>query len=104
MCGRRELGCLIGLIALLTGCGGMSGEPPSLSSVTITPRGAVIAKYGVVEFRATGSYNDGSSRTLDGVQWGSSVPAVATINPQGTATGLSPGTTIIRGEIGGLRD
>jgi hypothetical protein len=91
------------LVPLLMGCSSTSGESSRLSSVTITPRGAVIGTSGVVDFRATGSYEDGSSRNLT-VAWQSSVPAVATIDAAGTATGKAAGTTFIRAEIGGLRD
>jgi hypothetical protein len=98
---RRFVGCW--LLPLLVGCSNTSGESARLSSLTITPRGAVIGASGVVDFRATGSYEDGSSRSLT-VAWQSSVPAVATIDAAGTATGKAAGTTFIRAEAGGLRD
>jgi len=98
---RRLIGCW--LVPWLVGCSSTSGESARLSSVTITPRGAVIGTSGVVDFRATGSYEDGSSRNLT-VAWQSSAPAVATIDAAGTASGKAAGTTFIRAEIGGLRD
>jgi hypothetical protein len=82
----------------------MSGEPGRLSSITITPRGAIIGTSAVLGFRATGSYEDGSSRVLTGIVWQSSVPTVATINAVGIATGKAAGTTIIRAEAAGFRD
>jgi hypothetical protein len=98
---RRLIGCW--LVPLLVGCSSTSGESARLSSVTITPRGAVIGTSGVVGFRATGSYEDGSSHNLT-VAWQSSVPAVATIDAAGTAIGKAAGTTIIRAGVGSLRD
>jgi hypothetical protein len=92
------------LVPAAFACGGTSGEPGQLSSVTITPRGAIIGTSAVVGFRATGSYEDGSSRVLTGIVWQSSVPTVATINPVGIAIGRAAGTTIIRAELAGFRD
>jgi len=74
-----------------------------LSSIVITPRDAVIGTSASIGFRATGSYEDGSSRNLTAV-WQSSAPTVATIDANGTAIGKAAGTTIIRTEIGGFRD
>jgi collagenase-like protein with putative collagen-binding domain len=92
------------LVPLLAGCGSTGSEPGRLSAVTITPRGAIIGTSAVVGFRATGSYNDGSSRDLTGIVWQSSVPAVATINRVGIAIGKAAGRTVIRAEVEGFRD
>ena len=93
------------LVPAVVGCGSSSGESGRLSSVRITPRDAVIGTSAVVGFRATGSYDDGSSRGLmTGVAWQSSVPTVAAMNSVGVALGKAAGTTVIRAEIGGFRD
>jgi hypothetical protein len=98
---RRLIG--LWLLPLFLGCSSTSGESARISSVSITPRGAVIGTSGIVEFRATGSYDDGSSRNVT-VVWQSSVPAVATIDAGGIATAKAVGTTIIRAQVGGFSD
>ena len=99
----KQLPGFIFILLVLAACSSTS-EQPALSSIVAAPRGASIAPGGIVAFRATGSYSDGSSNTLTGVVWQSSVPAVATINSDGTAIGVSVGTTVIRAEFSGLRD
>ena len=92
------------LAAVVVGCSNTSGEAARLSSITITPRAAVIGASGSVAFRVTGLYDDGSSRAVSGVTWQSSVPTVATINGDGAASGKSAGTTVISAQLGNLRD
>jgi hypothetical protein len=93
------------LLPLLAGCSTSTvGDSSRLSSITITPRDAIIGTSASAGFRATGSYEDGSSRSVSGVVWQSGNPAVATIDQAGTAVGKIAGTTLIRGEVGGFRD
>ena len=92
------------VLPMLLGCGSNSGEPPKLSSVTIAPRGALIAKSVTMQFHATASYDDGSSGNAAGVVWNSSSATVASIDPAGKATALGAGTTFIRAEVAGVRD
>jgi hypothetical protein len=89
---------------LLVGCSNTSGEPATLSSISVTPRGAVIGPAETLLFRATGTYQNASSHNLTDVAWSSSVPAVATIDTRGIAVAKSKGTTFIRAEVAGLRD
>jgi len=91
-------------LLLVAGCKSTSGDSARLVSLTIAPRGAVIAPAGTVGFSVTAFYDDGSSRTLTSATWESSVPAVATIDMSGTASAKSAGTTLIRAQIGSLRD
>jgi len=72
--------------------------------VTIAPHDATISPASVVVFRATGSYDNGSSRILEDVVWQSSDPSVATINSSGTAIGVAAGTTMIRAALSDARD
>jgi hypothetical protein len=97
----KSLGYWIPLI--LIGCSS-SSEQTRLLAVSVSPRDAVVAAGGVVPFRASGSFADGSSRDLTGVDWQSSDPAVATINSFGSAVGIKAGTTVIRAISIGLRD
>jgi hypothetical protein len=81
-----------------------SSEQAQLTGLSISPRDATISAGSVVGVRATGSYADGSSRNLTDVEWRSSDPAVATINPYGTAVGVRAGTTFLVAGVNGLRD
>lgn len=95
---------LVTALVVTIACGKNSGEPPRLSSVVIAPRGSVIARSVVMQFKAAAIYEDGSTGNAPGVIWSSSAPSVASIAPSGMATGLAAGTTFIRVESAGLRD
>ena len=94
---------VLGILGLFA-CSGNSGEPPRISSVSVAPRDAVIAKSIVMQFNANLIYEGGSSGRATGVVWSSASPTIASIDADGKATGLAPGATIIRAEVGGLRD
>jgi len=81
-----------------------ASEQAQLTAVSVSPRDPTTATSGVVAFRATGSYDDGSSRNLMDVAWQSSDQSIATINSFGTAVGIAPGTVKIRAELNGMRD
>ncbi|HTT33880.1 MAG TPA: Ig-like domain-containing protein [Methylomirabilota bacterium] len=74
--------------------GGNSGPGRVLSSIAVTPQTASIGIGATQQFKATGTYSDGS--TLDittTVQWKSSDTTVATIQLSGgLATGAGTGT------------
>ncbi len=99
----RYSGACGSMMLVLAACSSTS-EQAALLSVTIAPRAANIAPGGVVAFRASGSYKDGSSIVLSGVGWQSNAPDVATINSYGTAVGVGVGTAVIRAEFNGARD
>lgn len=74
--------------------------PVHLTFITVTPANTSINVGGTVQFKATGNYNDGSTKDITAsVAWSSSNPAVASISnqagSQGKATGLSSGATTI---------
>ena len=94
---------LVGGIAVLPGCGG-GGAPsggggqnqPTLVSINITPANPTIGLGATQQFTVTGTYSDGTTRTLSGSgNWQSSNTSVATINTSGLATAVSSGTTTI---------
>ena len=101
---RAQVRAILWSLLLVAGCKSTSGDSARLVSVTIAPRGAVIGPAGTVGFSITGFYDDGSTRALTSAMWESSLPAVATINTAGTASAKSAGTTLIRAQIGNLRD
>jgi uncharacterized protein YjdB len=72
----------------------------ALRSIAITPAGSTVSNGTSQTFTATGTYSDGSTRTLTtAVTWASSAAAVATISnaagTQGVASAASAGTTTI---------
>jgi uncharacterized protein YjdB len=92
--------------------GSINGSAPltitiSLVSLAITPLTQTIAPSTDQQFRATGTFSDGSTQDLTGaVNWGSSNTAAATIsNSAGTtglAQGLQTGTTTITASSGSI--
>jgi len=69
----------------------------ALQSIAVTPANPSINPGTTVAFTATGTFSDGTSSNITGsVTWASSIPAIATINSAGLATGVAVGqpTTI----------
>jgi hypothetical protein len=102
---KRELQLLsalatLFLLALAVGCTGFFVNP-TLTSVTVGPT-ATIQQSKTVQMTATGTYNDGSTKTItSGVFWNSGTPTVATVgSTSGLVTGVSPGTSSITGSSG----
>ena len=54
--------------------------PPNLLSVVISPNNPSVPIHGVVNFKAVGSYTDGTTKTLTGVTWTSSDTTIASID------------------------
>jgi hypothetical protein len=91
-------------------CGGGGGvdvtppPAPTLTSISISPAGAAVTVNGTLQFTATGSYSDGSSRNLtSNVTWTSSGTS-ATITNTGLASGATPGVVGITATSGGFTD
>jgi hypothetical protein len=73
-----------------------SGAPPVLETISITPTSATIGIGETKQFVATGHYSDNSTEDFTlSVSWESSNSAVATIDTEGLATGVSEGTAQI---------
>jgi uncharacterized protein YjdB len=80
---------------------------PQLTSVTVTPASAKIARGTTQRFIATGNFNDKSTLDVSSqVTWASSQPAAATVSAspgtQGLATGVSQGSSNITATLGSL--
>ena len=88
------------LSALAIGCTGFFVNP-TLTGVTVGPT-ATIQQGKTVQMTATGTYNDGSTKTItSGVFWSSATQTVATVNStSGLVTGVGPGTSSITGSSG----
>ena len=69
---------------------------PTLMFIVVTPANSNIVIGAKRQFMATGAYSDGSTQDITSqVIWTSSDTAVATIDAEGLATGISEGSTII---------
>ena len=77
----------------------------ALASIALTPGTQTIANAGqTVQFSAVGTYTSGTPSSSDLTQevtWTSADSSVATINAQGLATGVAPGTTTITASFSG---
>ncbi|HXY51571.1 MAG TPA: Ig-like domain-containing protein [Terriglobales bacterium] len=86
------------LFALLLGCGSSSSslKTRTLQSLLITPAKPSVALGNQQQFKATGTYSDGTSQDLTSTAtWASSQPSVAAINATGLATTKAPGMSTI---------
>ncbi|HEY6768127.1 MAG TPA: Ig-like domain-containing protein [Candidatus Sulfotelmatobacter sp.] len=80
-----------------------TGAAATLVSLALTPLSASIALGKTQQFAATGTYSDGTSKTLtNSVTWTSTVGTVASINASGLATSLTQGVTTITATSGGV--
>jgi Bacterial Ig-like domain (group 2) len=86
------------LCALAVGCKGFFVNP-TLTSVAVGPT-ATINQGGTVQMSAVGTYNDGSTQTLNNVFWSSDPTDVATVSSSGFVTGVSVGSATITGASG----
>jgi hypothetical protein len=79
------------------------GLAPALVSVAVTPANSSLAKGLNRQFKAIGTYSDGSTADLTGSStWTSSVATVATISPSGLAHAVKLGTTTITATDGSV--
>lgn len=96
------------LTLLFAGCGGGSSKSgsgsnnPTLTSIAVSgPASMVTGTTG--QFTATGTYSDGSSRTLgSSVSWSSSAPGIATVDAMGKVTAVAPGPATISATLNGI--
>ena len=86
------------LCALAVGCKGFFVNP-TLTTVTVGPT-ATINQGGTVQMSAVGTYNDGSTQSLNNVFWSSDPNSVASITAAGLVTGVSVGSATITGASG----
>jgi len=91
--GASTIGAALGSI---NGSATLNVNPLALVSIAVTPASPAIALGTNQQFAATATYADGSTLDLTtSVNWSSSAPAVATINPAGLATSVSVGQSTI---------
>jgi hypothetical protein len=89
-------------LALAVGCKGFFVNP-TLTGVSVGPSGVTLNVGQTFQMTATGTYNDGSQKTLtSGVTWSSSAPTSVTVGAtSGIVTGVQSGTSTITASSGG---
>lgn len=93
---------LAALATLAVSCRGFFVNP-TLTGVSVGPSGLNLTVNQTFQMTATGSFNDGSQKTLtSGVVWSSSTPTVVSVGQtSGMVTGLQSGTSTITASSGG---
>jgi trimeric autotransporter adhesin len=87
----------------IAGSAALTVTPATLSSIAVTPANPSIPDGTTQEFKATGTYTDGSTQDVTTVvSWSSSNLVVATINRTGLATGVGPGGSTIQASSAGV--
>ncbi len=90
----------------ITGSTTVTGVPAVVASITVTPANQTVPKGETLQFKAMGTFTDGTTQDLTSTAtWGSTVAAVATVNVSGglaTVTGSS-GTTQITAASGAVQ-
>ncbi|MBI2869173.1 MAG: Ig-like domain-containing protein, partial [Chloroflexi bacterium] len=78
-------------------------SPATLASISVTPASPKATLGRSVQFAATGTYTDGSTRDITGtVTWSSDNTTVASISAGGLAAAAAEGTSIIGAASGGV--
>ncbi len=86
----------------ISGSTTLTVTPPAatLTSIAVTPATPSIKVGATEQFTATGTYSDGSQKTLTSVAWSSSATNIATISSSGLASAVSAGMTTITATSG----
>jgi hypothetical protein len=81
------------------------GTSTTLSSITVTPTNQTISPNTTQQYKATGTYSNGTTLDLTGqVTWSSSDPTIAKINLRGLAVAVNTGSSVISAALGALSD
>ena len=92
---------LVGLALTAAGCNGFFVDP-TLTGVSVGPQGLSLTLNQTWQMSATGTYNDGSQKTLtSGVTWSSSDATTVTVGQtSGLVTGVQTGQATITAAAG----
>src|SRR5205807_9170379 len=94
-------GIALGTATITATCEGQTGTTPvtvsniPVVSVVVAPSAANILVGGTVQLTATAKDSTGTVLTGRGITWSSLNPSVATVSPNGLATGVAAGTATI---------
>jgi trimeric autotransporter adhesin len=90
----------LSLVAITAGCTGFFTNPV-LQTVTVGPTNLNLQQGSTQQMTATGTFDDGSTKTLtSGVFWSSSDTTVAPVSNSGVVSGAASGTATITAEDG----
>ena len=88
------------LLAAAVGCRGFFVNP-TLTGLTVGPTTPSVQQGNTLQMTATGTYDDGSTKTLTGnVLWSTDNSTIATVNTSGLLSAVSPGTATITATSG----
>src|SRR4029077_16387879 len=91
---------VLAMFAFSLGCRGFFVNP-TLTTVTVGPTGFNLPVGSTQQMTATGTYNDGSTKTLtSGGVWASSDDTRAKVSSSGQVTGIAAGTSTITAQSG----
>ena len=76
--------------------------PAGLISIAVTPASGELMPGQTQQFVATGTFNDGSTETLQSALWNSSNPAAAAVSNSGAANGVAPGAATVTAAVGDM--
>ncbi len=96
----------LSVVVANTGCGGGSSSNPTsktLTSVSVTSSSTSVAMGATRQFTATATYSNGSTANVSSTaSWTVAIPAIATIDSSGLATGVAAGSTNVTASLGGI--
>lgn len=99
---RVPLVLLIVLLLAGAACEGFFVDP-ALTSLVVTPPTPSIMQGSIVQMTATGSYADGTTKTITGnAAWSTSDPTIATVNNAGAVSGIAAGSATISASSGSV--
>jgi hypothetical protein len=91
------------LFAGRVGTASLTVTNATLTSIATTPANASIGLGGSQQFKAVGTFSDGSTLNITGqVNWSSSDSAVAIVNSVGTASSAGSGSATITATLDGV--
>jgi hypothetical protein len=87
----------------VTGSTTLNVTQATLTGISLTPLNPVIVIGAQQQFKATGTFSDGSTQNLTTLMtWSSSQPSISSIGTTGIATGLGAGTSTISAKYGSI--
>jgi uncharacterized protein YjdB len=99
---KAALAFLLVLVLAGGACQGFFVDP-ALMSVTVTPPTPSIAEGMTLQMTATGTYEDGTTKTITAsATWSTSDGTIATVNNTGVVAGVAPGSASISASSGAV--
>ena len=99
---KAALAFLLVLVLAGGACQGFFVDP-ALTSVTVTPATPSIAEGATLQMTATGTYEDGTTKTITAsATWSTSDATIATVNNTGVVAGVAPGSASISASSGAV--